>query len=115
MKVGHQRIDDMKGLARIQKNIGITCERLDLPITCCRLQRAHAGSANRDNTTATGLALLDRRDYLGTDLKPFLMHHVIFNALNPNRLKGTRANMQCHFCSRYALVRYGLQQCLIKM
>ncbi len=115
MEIGHQGIDHMQRPARVNEDIGVAAEGFQLAIARRAFQRAHTGSAHRDHPPATGPASGDRIDHILADLQPLAMHEVIFDTLDPHRLKGAGAYMQGNESALDALFGDGREQRLIEM
>src|SRR3989338_1925218 len=96
MEVGHQRVDHMQRPAWIDKDIGVTTERLEHTIARSAFQRTHAGRTDGNHPTATRTTGGHGVDHILTDLKPLAVHVMIFDALNAHRLKSTRTDVEGH-------------------
>ena len=115
MEIGHQRIDHMKGLARIDEDIGVATERLELAVACSRFQRADTGGTHRDHPASSRAAGRHRIDHLLRHFQPLTMHMVFFYALHAHRLEGAGTDMQGDIGGLDPGIAQCVQQGLIEM
>ena len=94
MKIRYKAIDDVKGAARIQKNMRGAAPAFEPAVFPCRFKRAHGRSADRNHRSSLFFCRIDRRCGLFGDGVIFAVHGVVFNAFGAHGQKGSQADVE---------------------
>ncbi len=95
MEVGDQRVDTAKGVAGRDEQVGRTLLGPDLPIRRgAVLQDANDRRADRDHPAAARAAVADLASAVLVELESLVVHDVIFDAIDLDRLKGPWPDVQ---------------------
>ena len=116
MKIRDKIVQDLKFIARLDKDLGISAACVyNTVIICCGLDRSAAGSANTDHAVSVLLRVIDLFGFFGQNLVKLAVHMMIEHILLFYGAECTESDMQRNLSDLYAFFADVLEQFLRKM
>ena len=97
VKVGQQSVNNAEPKSRIDKQVGLAAPGRNTIFTCserCKFQSAHGRGTDSNHAPPVPLRQVDLLSRCSGNLIPLAMQLVVFDPIDPHRLKRSQAHMQ---------------------